>query len=252
MKLISFNVNSLRAILNKSFKEDFARMNPDIIGIQETKLSDDKNFPFKPDGYEAYWTISKTKKGYSGTAVLTKIKPISIHYGLGSGEYDDEGRVITLEFDKFYFVTSYSPNSQDGLKRLEYRQIFENKLREYLIKLDTLKPVILCGDLNVAHEPIDLKHPKNNEMSAGYTIEERNCFSKLLDSGFVDTFRELHPNEIKYSWWSYIRNARATNAGWRIDYFVVSKRLLPQVIRAEILNDIYSSDHCPIELDIKL
>ena len=220
MKLISFNVNSLRAILNKSFKEDFARMNPDIIGIQETKLSDDKNFPFKPDGYEAYWTISKTKKGYSGTAVLTKIKPISIHYGLESGEYDDEGRVITLEFDKFYFVTSYSPNSQDGLKRLEYRQIFENKLREYLIKLDTLKPVILCGDLNVA--------------------------------GFVDTFRELHPNEIKYSWWSYIRNARATNAGWRIDYFVVSKRLLPQVIRAEILNDIYGSDHCPIELDIKL
>mgnify|MGYP002549616966 FL=1 len=252
MKLISFNVNSLRAILNKSFKEDFARMNPDIIGIQETKLSDDKNFPFKPDGYEVYWTISKTKKGYSGTAVLTKIKPISIHYGLESGEYDDEGRVITLEFDKFYFVTSYSPNSQDGLKRLEYRQIFENKLREYLIKLDTLKPVILCGDLNVAHEPIDLKHPKNNEMSAGYTIEERNCFSKLLDSGFVDTFRELHPNEIKYSWWSYIRNARATNAGWRIDYFVVSKRLLPQVIRAEILNDIYGSDHCPIELDIKL
>ena len=194
----------------------------------------------------------KNKKGYSGTAVLTKIKPISIHYGLESGEYDDEGRVITLEFDKFYFVTSYSPNSQDGLKRLEYRQIFENKLREYLIKLDTLKPVILCGDLNVAHEPIDLKHPKNNEMSAGYTIEERNCFSKLLDSGFVDTFRELHPNEIKYSWWSYIRNARATNAGWRIDYFVVSKRLLSQVIRAEILNDIYGSDHCPIELDIKL
>ena len=138
------------------------------------------------------------------------------------------------------------------MKRLEYRQIFENKLREYLIKLDTLKPVILCGDLNVAHEPIDLKHPKNNEMSAGYTIEERNCVSKLLDSGFVDTFRELHPNEIKYSWWSYIRNARATNAGWRIDYFVVSKRLLPQVIRAEILNDIYGSDHCPIELDIKL
>lgn len=252
MKLLSFNVNSLRAILNKSFKEDFEKLSPDIIGIQETKLSDDKTFPFNPEEYEAYWTISKVKKGYAGTAILTKIKPLSVRYGLENGEYDDEGRLITLEFDNFFFVTSYSPNSQDGLRRLEYRQVFERKLREYLLKLDKVKPVILCGDLNVAHTPMDLKHPKNNEFSAGYTIEERNCFSELLNSGFVDTFRELHPSEIKYSWWSYIRNARATNAGWRIDYFIVSKRLLPQVIRAEILNDIYGSDHCPVELDINI
>ena len=191
MKLISFNVNSLRAILNKSFKEDFARMNPDIIGIQETKLSDDKNFPFKPDGYEAYWTISKTKKGYSGTAVLTKIKPISIHYGLESGEYDDEGRVITLGFDKFYFVTSYSPNSQDGLKRLEYRQIWEDEIRKYLLKLNQKKPVIMCGDLNVAHEEIDLKNPKSNTRNAGFTIEKA---SKELGISTV-TLRSYETNK---------------------------------------------------------
>ena len=250
MKIISWNVAGFRACHKKGLEEFFDKENADIYCFQETKMTEDQN-PMHKEGYKEYLYPAE-KKGYSGVMIYTKVEPVSAAFGMGDEEYDSEGRVITLEFEDFYLVNCYVPNAKRGLERLDSRMRFEDLMRDYLLKLTEKKNVVYCGDLNVAHEPIDLKHPKNNEMSAGYTIEERNCFSKLLDSGFVDTFRELHPNEIKYSWWSYIRNARATNAGWRIDYFVVSKRLLPQVIRAEILNDIYGSDHCPIELDIKL
>lgn len=254
MKLVSFNINGLKAILGKDFRTDFTGLDPDIIGLQEIKLTETehKAFPFVPDGYEAFWTVSKVKKGYAGVAVLTRIKPQSVHYGLLAGRYDDEGRSVTLEFESFYFVCCYSPNSQNGLKRLDYRLEYERELREYLKELDRKKPVILCGDLNVAHEPIDLRHPKSNERSAGYSAEERSALDALLAEGFVDTFRSLHPTEVKYSWWSYLYGARKTNAGWRIDYFIVSKRLMDKVQGAEIRNDIYGSDHCPVELYLDL
>lgn len=254
MKLVSFNVNSIRAIVQKDFKEDFFKLNPDIIGLQETKLSDDSegSFPFVPEGYNPYWSISKVKKGYSGTAVLTKIKPIGVHYGLKNGLYDDEGRVTTLEFENFFFISCYSPNSQDELRRLGFRLEFDANLREFLMELDQKKPVILCGDLNVAHNEIDIKHPKANMRNSGFTIEERTAFSQLLDCGFSDSFRCLYPETVKYSWWSYRFNARKSNAGWRIDYFVVSNRLLPLVKEAEIHNDIFGSDHCPVSIDIDL
>lgn len=254
MKLISFNVNSIKAILGKNFRHDFALLDPDIMALQETKISepDHFHFPFEPPGYQVYWTVSKVKKGYAGTAVLTKITPLSVHYGLTDGAYDDEGRSVTLEFEDFYFVTCYSPNSQDGLRRLAYRLEYERVLQDYLHRLDAVKPVVFCGDLNVAHCPIDIRHPKANEFSAGYSLEERQAFGRLLDLGFIDTFRQLHPDTVKYSWWSYLHNARKTNAGWRLDYFLVSKKLLPSVKEAEILNDIYGSDHCPVRLELDL
>ncbi len=254
MKLISFNVNGIRAILKKSFEEDFKNLDADIFAIQETKYTEDLHldFPFKPTNYNVYWTNSKEKKGYSGVAVFSKKKPISIHYGLQNGKYDNEGRVITLEFDNFYFVACYVPNSGEELVRLPFRMDFEDDLKQYLMELDTKKPVIYCGDLNVAHEEIDIKNPKTNTTNAGFTKEEREKMTKLLSAGFVDTFRKMHEEEVKYSWWSYRFNSRARNAGWRIDYFLVSERIYKNVEKAEILNEILGSDHCPVELDIDL
>lgn len=254
MKFISFNVNGIRAILKKSFVDDFNKLNADIFAIQETKYTEDLHldFPFMPNGYYVYWTNSKNKKGYSGVAVFTKIKPLLVHYGLENEKYDNEGRVITLEFKDFYFVACYVPNSGDGLVRLDFRMSFENDLKEYLIKLDNKKPVVYCGDLNVAHEEIDIKNPKTNTMNAGFTKDEREKMTELLSSGFIDTFRQLHKDEVKYSWWSYMFNSRARNAGWRIDYFLVSERISDKVKIADIHNEILGSDHCPIELDIDL
>lgn len=254
MILLSFNVNSINAYLKKDLLSQWINISPDIIGIEELKLSEKehKDFPFTPEGYDYYWTVSKVKKGYSGTAVLTKFKPLSVHYGLIDGKYDDEGRATTLEFENFYFVTLYVPNSGEGLKRLSFRMQFESDLRDYLKELMKNKPVIVTGDMNVSHNEIDLKNPSSNHQSAGFTDEERAEFTKLLDIGLVDTFRTLHPEEKKYSYWSYLRNARATNAGWRLDYMLVSKELLPKVRRSEILNDVYGSDHCPVLLEIDL
>lgn len=254
MKLISFNVNGIRAILNKNFVDDFFALNADIFSINESKFSETEhlNFPFEPEGYYTYWTNSKVRKGYSGVAVFTKLKPLSVHYGLHENKYDDEGRVITLEFENFYYVACYVPNAGDGLKRLDFRMEFENDLVNYLKELAKNKPVIYAGDLNVAHKEIDLKNPKANEHNPGYTIEERTAFSNLLDNGFVDSYRYLYPDTIKYSWWSYRFNARANNAGWRIDYFIVSERIKELINDAKIHNDIYGSDHCPVELDINI
>lgn len=254
MKIISFNVNGLRAILSKNFKEDFKALDADIFSLNETKLTTDLvfEFPFQPEGYFTYYTNSEVKKGYSGVAVFTKIKPISVHYGLLNHKYDEEGRIITLEFDKFYYVAAYVPNSGDGLKRLDFRMQYEKDVLEYLKYLEKSKPVVYAGDLNVAHEEIDIKNPKTNIHNAGFTIEEREAFSNLLNNGFIDTFRNLYPTTVKYSWWSYRFNARKNNAGWRIDYFVVSKDFISHVKDSKILNDIYGSDHCPIELDLDL
>lgn len=254
MKIISFNVNGLRAILSKNFKEDFKVLDADIFSLNETKLTTDLvfEFPFQPEGYFTYYTNSEVKKGYSGVAVFTKIKPISVHYGLLGHKYDEEGRIITLEFDKFYYVAAYVPNSGDGLKRLDFRMQYEKDVLEYLKYLEKSKPIVYAGDLNVAHEEIDIKNPKTNIRNAGFTIEEREAFSNLLNNGFIDTFRNLYPTTIKYSWWSYRFNARKNNAGWRIDYFVVSKDFISHVKDSKILNDIYGSDHCPIELDLDL
>ena len=254
MKIISFNVNGLRAILSKNFKEDFKALDADIFSLNETKLTTDLvfEFPFQPDGYFTYYTNSEVKKGYSGVAVFTKIKPISVHYGLLDHKYDEEGRIITLEFEKFYYVAAYVPNSGDGLKRLDFRMQYEKDVLEYLKYLEKNKPIIYAGDLNVAHEEIDIKNPKTNIHNAGFTIEEREAFSNLLNNGFIDTFRNLYPTTIKYSWRSYRFNARKNNAGRRIDYFVVSKDFVSHVKDSKILNDIYGSDHCPIELDLDL
>lgn len=254
MKIISFNVNGLRAILSKNFKEDFKALDADIFSLNETKLTTDLvfEFPFQPEGYFTYYTNSEVKKGYSGVAVFTKIKPISVHYGLLDHKYDEEGRIITLEFDEFYYVAAYVPNSGDGLKRLDFRMQYEKDVLEYLKHLEKSKPIVYAGDLNVAHEEIDIKNPKTNIHNAGFTIEEREAFSNLLNNGFIDTFRNLYPTTVKYSWWSYRFNARKNNAGWRIDYFVVSKDFISHVKDSKILNDIYGSDHCPIELDLDL
>ena len=254
MKIISFNVNGLRAILSKNFKEDFKALDADIFSLNETKLTTDLvfEFPFQPDGYFTYYTNSEVKKGYSGVAVFTKIKPISVHYGLLDHKYDEEGRIITLEFEKFYYVAAYVPNSGDGLKRLDFRMQYEKDVLEYLKYLEKNKPIIYAGDLNVAHEEIDIKNPKTNIHNAGFTIEEREAFSNLLNNGFIDTFRNLYPTTIKYSWRSYRFNARKNNAGWRIDYFVVSKDFVSHVKDSKILNDIYGSDHCPVSLEISL
>ena len=254
MKALSFNVNSIRAYLQKDLLSEWFTPDLDLIALEELKLSTLEDFPFQPEGYHRYATISKVKKGYSGVAVLSKVEPLSVHYGLEDGKYDDEGRAITLEFDDYYFVALYVPNSGEGLKRLDFRMGFEDDLRAYLSTLMEKKPVIVTGDLNVAHNEIDLKNPSTNHRSAGFTDEEREKFGKLLSIGLVDTSRSLHPEEKKYSYWSYFRQARKTNAGWRIDYMLVSESLFPHVQKSEILNDVFGSDHCPVllELDIPL
>lgn len=248
MKLISWNVNGIRACLNKGFMDFFIEIDADIFCIQETKMQEGQA-NISVDGYYNYMS-SADKKGYSGTLIYSKTEPINVFYGINE-KYNDEGRLITLEFDNFFLVNSYTPNSQEGLKRLDYRMEFEDDLRNYLTKLNQNKPVILCGDLNVAHNPIDLKNPKQNEQNPGYSIEERTKFQTLLDSGFVDSFRYLYPEKILYSWWSYRFFAREKNIGWRIDYFVVSKDFKDNIINADILNNIYGSDHCPVLLEIK-
>ena len=251
MKLISWNVNGIRACLTKGFEEVFKKMDADIFCLQETKCQPDQiNLEFQ--GYTSYWN-SAEKKGYSGTAIFTKQKPINVTYGIGIEEHDKEGRVITLEFEKFYMVDIYTPNSKRELERLEYRQIWEDEIRKYLLKLNETKPVIMCGDLNVAHKEIDLKNPKTNRHNAGFTDEERNKMTELLDSGFTDTFRYLYPEkENAYSWWSYMGHAREKNVGWRIDYFIVSKSIEKQIKEAKIYPEIMGSDHCPVVLEILL
>ena len=249
MKLISWNVNGLRAAVNKGFMEFFNEIDADIFAIQETKMQEGQ-LKLVLDGYYQYWNSAK-KKGYSGTAIFTKKKPISVSYGLEIEEHDKEGRIITLEYEKFYFVDCYTPNSKRELERLDYRQIWEDEVRKYLKKLDKTKPVIYCGDLNVAHKEIDLKNPKTNRHNAGFTDEEREKINILLNSGFTDTFRKLYPQKKGcYTWWSYIRNARQTNAGWRIDYFLVSDRISNLIKEANIYAHIMGSDHCPVGLEI--
>ncbi len=251
MKLVSWNVNGLRACVKKGFEEYFNEMDADIFCVQETKLQEGQ-IDFSPEGYLGYWNYAD-KKGYSGTAVFTKIKPISAVYGIGIDEHDHEGRVITLEFDEYYLVNVYTPNSKRELERLEYRQIWEDDFRAYLKDLDTKKPVILCGDLNVAHKEIDIKNAKTNRKSAGFTDEERRKMTVLLDSGFTDSFRYFYPDKADiYSWWSYMGNARARNTGWRIDYFIVSDRLGSRLDDADIHVDRLGSDHCPVELTLTI
>ena len=255
MKLISWNVHGLRAVINKGFKEFFKEIDADIFCIQETKMQEaqlDENILEIFEGYNAYWN-SAEKKGYSGTAIFTKQKPLNVTYGIGKEEHDKEGRVITLEFEKFYMVNIYTPNSKRELERLDYRQLWEDEIRAYLLKLKENKPVVMCGDLNVAHEEIDLKNPKTNRKNAGFTDEERAKMTELLNAGFVDTYRYKYPEvEGKYSWWSYMFHAREKNAGWRIDYFIVSENLKDKIEDAKILDDIYGSDHCPVELDLNI
>ncbi len=250
MKLISWNVNGLRACITKGFEDFFKEVDADMFCIQETKLQPEQ-FDLNFDGYEVYLN-SAVKKGYSGTAIYTKIKPISVQYGIGIPEHDNEGRVITLEFDKFYLVDCYTPNSKRELLRLDYRMVWEDAFRDYLMELDKNKPVVLCGDLNVAHEEIDLKNPKTNTRNAGFTIEERNKFTDLLNSGFVDTYRRLYPDTVGYTWWSYMGHAREKDIGWRIDYFVVSEKLFKDVKDSSIHKTILGSDHCPIQLDLNI
>lgn len=255
MKLISWNVNGLRAVINKGFKDFFKEIDADIFSIQETKMQEaqlDENILQIFEGYNAYWN-SAEKKGYSGTAIFTKQKPLNVTYGIGKEEHDKEGRVITLEFEKFYMVNIYTPNSKRELERLDYRQLWEDEIRAYLLKLKENKSVVMCGDLNVAHTEIDLKNPKTNRKNAGFTDEERAKMTELLNAGFVDTFRYKYPEvEGKYSWWSYMFHAREKNAGWRIDYFIVSENLKDKIEDAKILDDIYGSDHCPVELDLSI
>lgn len=249
MKLISWNVNGLRACCDKGFRESFATLDADFFCLQETKMQEGQ-LDLSFEGYESYWNYAE-KKGYSGTAIFTKHKPISVSYGIGIDEHDHEGRVITLEMDNFYLVTVYTPNSQDGLKRLDYRMAWEEDFRKYLLSLDKNKPVIVCGDLNVAHKEIDLKNPKTNRKNAGFTDEEREKFQILLDNGFIDTFRYFYPEQENiYSWWSYRFKAREKNAGWRIDYFLVSDRLKDKLSDAKIHTEIFGSDHCPVEVTL--
>lgn len=249
MKLISWNVNGLRACLNKGFMDFFQQEQADIFCLQETKLQEEQ-IPFQLEGYHAYWNFAQ-KKGYSGTAVFAKQEPLSVSYGIGQAEHDQEGRVITLEFDTFYLVTVYTPNSQRDLARLDYRMVWEAEFLGYLKNLENSKPVILCGDLNVAHTEIDLKNPKTNRKNAGFTDEERAKFSELIKNGFIDTFRHFYPDKTEaYTWWSYMFNARANNAGWRIDYFCVSESLKNELKDAMIYDRIMGSDHCPVGLEI--
>jgi len=248
MKLISWNVNGLRACVGKGFADIFEQFNADFFCLQETKMQAGQ-LDLQFLGYQSYWNYAD-KKGYSGTAIYTRHTPISVAYGIGIDEHDHEGRVITLEMADFYLVCCYTPNSQDGLKRLEYRMKWEDDFRAYLLRLDAQKPVILCGDLNVAHEEIDLKNPKTNHQSAGFTDDERQKMTQLLDSGFTDSFRFKYPEEVQYSWWSYRFQARAKNVGWRIDYFIISNRLQNRLQDAKIHTEVMGSDHCPVEITI--
>ena len=249
MKFISWNVNGLRACVGKEFEQQFKDLDADFFCLQETKMQAgqlDISFP----GYESYWNYAD-KKGYSGTAIFTKHKPLSVTYGIDIDEHDHEGRVITLEMDDFYLVTVYTPNSQDELRRLEYRMKWEDDFQAYLHKLDEKKPVIVCGDMNVAHQEIDLKNPKTNHKNAGFTDEERVKMTQLLSNGFIDTFRTLYPEQVTYSWWSYRFRAREKNTGWRIDYFLISERLKDRLEDAKIHTEIMGSDHCPVEIILK-
>ena len=250
MKFISWNVNGFRACLTKGFEDFFKETDADFFCIQETKMQPGQA-EFETPGYHQYW-YSAEKKGYSGTAIFAKKEPLSVSYGLGIEEHDHEGRAITLEYEDFYLLCVYTPNAQRELARLSYRMEWEDALREYMKSLDSKKPVIYCGDLNVAHEEIDLKNPKTNHFSAGFSDEERGNFTELLNSGFKDTFRNLYPEEVKYSWWSYMYGARAKNVGWRIDYFVVSDRIMDKVEDSFILNEIMGSDHCPVGIEIDI
>ena len=250
MKLISWNVHGLRACVGKGFYESIAALDADVVCLQETKLQAGQ-IDLALEGYETYWNYAD-KKGYSGTAIFTRRHPLSVTYGLGIDLHDHEGRIITAEYEDFYLVTAYVPNSQDGLRRLDYRQQWDKDLRAYLKELETRKPVVLCGDLNVAHREIDLKNPKSNRKNAGFTDEEREGFQQLLDAGFVDTFRHFYPDQTDiYSWWSYRFRAREKNAGWRIDYFVVSEALRPLLESAAIHTEIFGSDHCPVEVVLR-
>ena len=249
MKFISWNVNGLRACVGKDFEQQFKDLNADFFCLQETKMQAgqlDLSFP----GYESYWNYAD-KKGYSGTAIYTKHKPLNVTYGIDIDEHDHEGRVITLEMDDFYLITVYTPNSQDGLRRLDYRMKWEDDFQAYLHRLDAIKPVIVCGDMNVAHQEIDLKNPKTNHKNAGFTDEEREKMTQLLSNGFIDTFRTLYPEQVTYSWWSYRFRAREKNTGWRIDYFLISERLKDRLEDAKIHTEIMGSDHCPVEIILK-
>ena len=251
MKFISWNVNGLRACVGKGFAEAFVSLNADFFCLQETKMQHGQ-LDLQFDGYESYWNYAD-KKGYSGTAIYARRKPLSVSYGLGIDEHDKEGRVVTLEYDNFFIVTVYTPNSQDELRRLDYRMTWEDAFRDYLCRLDAQKPVVVCGDMNVAHKEIDLTNPKSNRRNPGFTDEEREKFGTLLDAGFTDTFRHFYPDrEGIYSWWSYRFQARAKNAGWRIDYFLTSKRLDDKLVSADIHTEIFGSDHCPVEVVIDL
>lgn len=250
MKFISWNVNGLRACVGKDFSQSFESLNADFFCLQETKMQAGQ-LELQFLGYTSYWNYAE-KKGYSGTAIYTRKEPLAVSYGIGIDEHDHEGRVITLEYDKFFLVTVYTPNSQEELRRLDYRMTWEDAFQAYLHQLDAKKPVIVCGDMNVAHQEIDLKNPKTNRRSAGFTDEERSKMTQLLSNGFTDTFRTLHPEQITYSYWSYRFRAREKNAGWRIDYFLISDRLRPQLKGASIHTEIYGSDHCPVELDIDI
>ena len=250
MKLISWNVNGLRACVGKGFLDYFREADADIFCVQETKLQGGQ-IELPTEGYRQYWNYAE-KKGYSGTAVFSRLDPLSVHYGIGREEHDREGRVITLEYEPFYLVTVYTPNSQDGLARLDYRMKWEEDFLAYLKTLEEKKPVAVCGDLNVAHCEIDLKNPKTNRKNAGFTDQEREKFSRLLDSGFIDTYRFLYPEKIEYSWWSYRFRAREKNAGWRIDYFLISEALKDKLEDAKIHTQIMGSDHCPVELDLNI
>ena len=248
MKFISWNVNGLRACVGKDFENQFKELDADFFCLQETKMQEGQ-LDLQFEGYESYWNYAE-KKGYSGTAIYTKHKPLNVSYGMGVEEHDHEGRIITLEYDRFYLVTCYTPNSQTELKRLDYRMTWEDDFRKFLKSLDAKKPVVICGDLNVAHEEIDIKNPKTNRRNAGFTDEEREKMTVLLNDGFTDSFRYLHPDEVTYSWWSYRFKAREKNAGWRIDYFLVSDRIKEQITEAKIHTEIMGSDHCPVEVDL--
>ena len=250
MKIVSWNVNGIRACINKGFNDFFKEVNADIFCIQETKLQDEQAESIEFEGYTKYIN-SAVKKGYSGTMIFTKQKPLNVTYDLGIEEFDKEGRIITLEYDKFFIVNCYTPNSKRELERLDYRMKWEDEVRGYLKKLDEIKPVIYCGDLNVAHEEIDIKNPKTNHFSAGFTDQEREKMTELLNSGFIDTYRYLYPDKVMYSWWSYMRQAREKNIGWRIDYIIVSDALKNNLKEADILTQVLGSDHCPISLDIE-
>lgn len=250
MRIYSFNVNGLRAILKKNFLTWVESCQPDILCLQETKLSD-KDFSIDIPGYHQYYSYAE-KKGYSGTAIFSKSEPIAVTEGIGVEEHDHEGRTLIAEYENFYLVCVYVPNSQDELRRLDYRQVWNKAFEDFVASLKERKPVVFCGDLNVAHQEIDIRNPKTNVRNAGFTIEERNDFSRLLSRGFIDTFRYLHPEEVKYSWWSYRFKAREKNVGWRIDYFVISEDLKDKLKSAEIHNEVFGSDHCPVSIDIDL